>query len=64
MGRFGQKKEEARKAVAGGGKTSGRRAADATQVGHLGDDDKVYHRGKVVGNFSGRQRKQPNQNEV
>lgn len=63
-GRFGQKKEEARKAVASGGKTSGRRAAAATQAGHLGDDNRVYVRGKAVADYSNRTRKQENQNGV
>ncbi|MFC6159528.1 hypothetical protein ACFWUU_37580 [Kribbella sp. NPDC058693] len=58
---FSKKKEQARDAVANGGKTSGKQAKKATQAGHLGDDNRVYHRGKVVGDFSNRTRKQPNE---
>ncbi|MEV4264353.1 hypothetical protein [Kribbella sp. NPDC049584] len=61
---FSKKKETARDAVANGGKTSGKQARKATQAGHLGDDDRVYHRGKVTGDFSNRTRKQPNENGV
>ena len=63
-GKFGQKKDGARKAVADGGTTSGRRAAGATQAGHLGDDGKVYVRRKVVADFSNRIRKPENRNGV
>ncbi|TDW21496.1 hypothetical protein [Kribbella kalugense] len=61
---FSKKREAARDAVANGGKTSGKQAKKATQAGHLGDDNRVYHRGKVVGDFSNRTRKQENQNGV
>jgi hypothetical protein len=61
---FSKKKDAARDAVANGGKTSAKQARKATQAGHLGDDNRVYHRGKVVGDFSGRRRKGENQNGV
>ncbi|MFI5694198.1 hypothetical protein ACIA58_20285 [Kribbella sp. NPDC051586] len=58
------KKVSGSEAVASGGSTSGKQAEKATQAGHLGDDNRVYHRGKVVGDFSGRQRRIENQNGV
>ena len=61
---FGKKKAEARDAVANGGQTSGKRARKETQKGQLGDDDRVYHRGKVTGDFSGRTRRKPNEHGV
>jgi hypothetical protein len=63
-GKFGQRREAARKAVADGGKTSGSRAAAATQAGHLGDDGKVYVRGKVVADYSKRTPREGNANGV
>ena len=47
--------------MANGGTTSGKQAKKATQAGHLGDDNRVYHRGKVTGDFSNRTRRQPNE---
>ncbi|WP_329000699.1 hypothetical protein OHA18_40495 [Kribbella sp. NBC_00709] len=64
MGKWGQRAQAARKAVAGGGETTGRRAAKATDAGHLGDDGRVYVRRKVVADYSDRERKQPNRNGV
>jgi len=58
--RFGKKITGAQ-AVANGGTTSGKQAKKATQAGHLGDDNRVYHRGKVTGDFSNRTRRQPNE---
>ena len=59
------KKEQRRDAVENGGTLSGRQARKAAQRGGLGDDDKVRNpKGKVIGDFSGRTRKQGNEHGV
>ncbi|TCC20312.1 hypothetical protein [Kribbella speibonae] len=66
---FGSKKKAARSdAVENGGTLSGRQAKKAAKeagAGRLGEDNKVRNtRGKVIGDFSGRTRRAPNEHGV
>jgi hypothetical protein len=62
---WGKKAEQRREAVTNGGTLSGRQAKKATKVGGLGDDNKVRDtRGKVIADYSGRQRRGTNEHGV
>lgn len=61
-----KKKAQRREAVESGGTLSGRQAKKAArEQGGLGDDGKVRTpKGKVIGNFSNRTRRQGNEHGV
>jgi hypothetical protein len=63
---WGDKKAQQRRdAVENGGTLKGRQAKKATRTGGLGDDGKVRDtKGRVTGDFSGRQRRQGNEHGV
>jgi hypothetical protein len=65
---WGSKKAARQDAVENGGTLSGRQAKKAAKeagAGRLGEDGKVRDtRGKVIGDFSGRSRRQPNEHGV
>jgi hypothetical protein len=68
MGNKWGKKEQRRDAVENGGTLSGRQAKKAAReasAGRLGEDGKVRDtRNRVIGDFSGRTRRAPNEHGV
>ena len=62
---WGQRREQRRAAVEKGGTLKGGQAKKASQRGGLGEDGKVHTpRGKVIGDFSNRTQRQPNEHGV